>query len=161
MIVLCDSSALIPLSLVNQLHLLEDMYGEVLISPGVYDEVVRRGEGRAGSQAVDEVEFIRVESVRHTDQVQQYTDRLSRADAEVIALAKERKADLIISRDRGMRRRARQEQLGIITLWRFFIHAKEAGMLSAVKPSLDKLRSEGVLIREGVYRETLRQAGEA
>ena len=52
MIVICDSSFLINLSLVNQLLLLNEMYGEVLIPPGVYDEVVLVGAGRIGSEEV-------------------------------------------------------------------------------------------------------------
>lgn len=33
-------------------------------------------------------------------------------------------------------------------------------IIPEVKPLLDELRNKGVLIREGVYQETLRQAGE-
>ena len=160
MIVVCDSSVLIPLSLINQLHLLENMYGGVLISRGIYIEVVGQGSGRAGAQAVRDARFIRVEAVSNGERIEQYTDRLSRQDAELIILAKEQNADLLITRDRGLRRRARQEGLDTITLWNFLVDAKESNVISAVKSLLDDLRESGMLIREGVYRETLRQAGE-
>ena len=160
MIVVCDSSVLIPLSLINQLHLLEDLYGGVLISRGIYHEVVGQGRGRGGAQAVQDAGFIQVESVEDADQVEQYLGRLSWQDAELIVLAKEQGADLIVTRDRALRRRARQEGIGTITLWQFLIEAKEAGFIPGVKPLLDELRSEKILIREGVYRETLRQIGE-
>ncbi len=45
-------------------------------------------------------------------------------------------------------------------LFNLFIEAKMMGLIPAVKPLLDEMRSKGVLIREGLYRETLREAGE-
>ncbi len=161
MIVICDSSFLINLSLINQLRLLREMYGEVLIPPGVYDEVVGIGIGRIGSEEVQNADFIRVVELDNPDSVDDYAiDPLSRTDAEVIALAKERKADLIITRDRLLRRYARQKGLNVIHTFTFLIEVKRVGLIKAVKPLLDDMKSKGVLIREGVYQETLRQAGE-
>ena len=42
----------------------------------------------------------------------------------------------------------------------FFREAKEVGLIEAVKPLYDGLRAKGVLIREGIYQEALREAGE-
>ena len=159
MVVICDSSALIPLSLINQLHRLEEMFGGVLIPQGVYDEVVEKGEGRAGAEEVRNAPFIQTKELQNPQDAEPYIDPLSQPDAEVIALAKQEEADLIITRDRRLRRRARQEGLGAITLWNFLVEVKEAGIIPEVKPLLDELRNKGVLIREGVYQETLRQAG--
>lgn len=160
MIVVCDSSILIPLACINQLHLLEDIYGGVFIPMRIYDEIVSRGRGRAGANAVRDAAFIHVESVQNPHHVQLYTDTVSRGDAEVIVLAKERGADLILSRDRGLRRRARRERLAVFSLVELLIFAKHNDFIEAVKPFLDELQEKGVLIREGVYREALRQAGE-
>ena len=162
MIVICDSSFLINLSLINQLRLLDEMYGEVLVPPGVYDEVVRIGEGRIGSEEVRNADFIRLVSLDDPNSVDDYlvNKPLDRVDAEVIALAKEQKADLIITRDRRLRRCARQTGLNAIHTLAFFIEAKRIGLIKAVKPLLDEMRSKGILIREGVYQEILRQAGE-
>jgi len=160
LVVVCDSSALIPLSLINQLHLLEELYGGVFIPPGVHDEVVRRGGGRAGAEEVQNAPFIRVEPLRDPRPIALYTGELSPEDAEVLVLAKEQNADVILTRDRGLRRRARREGVITITVLALFLDAKRAGFISEVKPLLDELRSKGVLIREGVYQETLRQAGE-
>ena len=78
----------------------------------------------------------------------------------MIALAKEQKADLIITRDRHLRRRTRQLGLNAIRTLAFFVEAKQIGLIEAVKPLLDDMKNKGILIREGVYQETLRQAGE-
>jgi predicted nucleic acid-binding protein len=161
MIVICDSSFLINLSLINQLRLLNEMYGEVLIPPGVYDEVVGVGVGRIGSEEVQNSEFIRIVELDNPDSVDDcVNDALSRTDAEVIALAKEQKADLIITRDNRLRKYARQKGLNAIDTFTFFIEAKRVGVITAVKPMLDEIKSKGVLVRDGVYQEILRQAGE-
>ena len=160
MIVVCDSSALINLSKIHQLRLLESMFGGVLISPGIHDEVVKKGGGRAGAKEVGDADFIQVQSLRNPDDVQLYTGQLSQEDAELIVVAKEQKADLIITRDRGLRRRARREGIEVVNLVSLFESAKKRGYIESVKTLLDELRDKGVLIREGVYREALRRAGE-
>jgi predicted nucleic acid-binding protein len=156
----CDASALINLALINQLYLLEAMFGSVCIPPEVYDEVVRRGSGKVGAEGVQTSSFIEVVQLRHPNQVALYTGPLSHADAEVLVLAQEQHADLVITRDRRMRRRARQEGLTVITTFALLIEAKRGGFAQAVKPLLDEMRSKGILIRDGTYQETLRQARE-
>jgi uncharacterized protein len=136
------------------------MFGRVYIPPGVFDEVVRRGAGKVGAEDVQTSSFIHVVQLREPDQSALYTGPLSHADAEVLVLAKEQHADLVITRDRRMRRRARQEGLTAITTFALLIEAKRAGFIQAVKPLLDEMRSKGMLICDGTYQETLRQAGE-
>lgn len=119
-LVVCDASALINLALINQLSVLKAMFDSVYIPPGVYDEVVRRGAGKVGAEGVQTSPFIRVIQLHNPDHVTMYTGPLSRTDAEVLILAKEQHADFIITRDRRMRRRARQEGLtAITTFWLF------------------------------------------
>jgi uncharacterized protein len=159
-VVVCDASALINLALINQLYLLEATFSCVCIPPGVYDEVVRHGAGKVGAEGVQTSSFIQVVQLRDPNQVALYTGPLSHADAEVLVLAQEQHADLVITRDRRMRRRARQEGLTVITTFALLIEAKRGGFVQAVKPLLDEMRSKGLLIRDGTYQETLRQARE-
>jgi len=160
MVVVCDSSALINLALINQLHLLREMFDGVLIPPGVYREVVHRGEGRVGSEAVRDASYIRVVQLQDPGHVEEYVAPLSQTDAEVIVLAQEQDADLVITRDRRLRRRARQEGLVAVTTFALLVHAKEEGYIHKVRPFLDEMREKGVPIRTGVYQEVLRQTEE-
>jgi predicted nucleic acid-binding protein len=100
-------------------------------------------------------------SVKWTRQLfLRYFPRLSQADAAVIALAKEKKADLILSRDRKLRQRAIREGLAAILTTGLLILAKQKGFLPSVKTVLDEMRRQGILIRQGKYEEILRQSGE-
>ena len=104
--------------------------------------------------------FIQEQELEDPDSVEDYIDPLSPIDAEVIVLAKEQGSDLILTHDRRLRRRARQEGFATMRLFNLFIEAKMIGLIPAVKPLLDEMRSKGVLIRKGLYREALREAGE-
>ena len=48
-----DSSCLIALSQINLFHLLKELFLELYIPPSVYDEVVIKGEGEAGSKETE------------------------------------------------------------------------------------------------------------
>ena len=47
MIVIANSTPLITLSKVGKLNLLKDIFGEIIIPQGVYDEVCSSGSGKA------------------------------------------------------------------------------------------------------------------
>src|SRR5262245_23934128 len=88
-VVVCHASALIYLSLINQLYLLEAMFGSVCIPPGIDDEDVGRGAGKVGAEDVQISSFIQVIQLRDPNLVTLYTGPLSHADAEVLLLAQE------------------------------------------------------------------------
>ncbi len=46
MIVVSDASAIIALPTINHLHILRELYAEIIIPQAVYQEIVVLGEGR-------------------------------------------------------------------------------------------------------------------
>ncbi|MCH8292166.1 DUF3368 domain-containing protein [Candidatus Poribacteria bacterium] len=104
--------------------------------------------------------LFRFEELDNPDSVEDYISPLSPIDAEVIVLAREQGADLILTRDRRLRRRAYREGFETMKPLTLFIGAKMRGLIPAVKPLLDEMRRKGVSIREGVYQEALRRVGE-
>ena len=50
MIVVSNATPLISLATIKQLRLLQTLYGQVHISPAVYEEVVTKGRERAGAK---------------------------------------------------------------------------------------------------------------
>ena len=52
--VVSDSSTLIHLSAIGRLMLLQRFYGQVLIPPAVWREVVEEGRGRPGAREVED-----------------------------------------------------------------------------------------------------------
>ena len=52
MILVSNTSPIINLAMINQLNLLERLYGTVIIPPAVYDEIVTGGAGQPGADVV-------------------------------------------------------------------------------------------------------------
>lgn len=63
MIVISDSSVLIALSSIDQLHLLRELLNDEIFIPGaVWHEVVETGAGRPGAKRIESADWI---TVRH------------------------------------------------------------------------------------------------
>jgi len=56
--VVSNSSPLIALSRINKLSLLQDLFEQVIIPSGVYNEIVERGRDKKGSKEVKSAEWI-------------------------------------------------------------------------------------------------------
>ncbi len=86
---------------------------------------------------------------------------LDRGEAEVIALAQELKADLVILDERLARRHARRLGLTLTGTLGVLLKAKERGLVPAVGPLIDQLRQGGIRLGDALVAETLRLAGES
>lgn len=116
MIVVSNSSPLISLGKLDMLFLLEKLYGRVIISQAVYEEVVVRGlaENRKdASQVVTLMEggAICVEKVEAGEDV--LTDTLERGEIETILYASGKRADLVLMDDLRARIEARKRNLKV------------------------------------------------
>lgn len=103
-VVVVDTTPIIALSIIGQLQLLESLYGEVWIPPAVNAEVAAGGS-RPGAAELQRAAFVRVATLEDPSQADLLSD-LDRGEAEVIALARERRADLVILDERLARRHA-------------------------------------------------------
>jgi predicted nucleic acid-binding protein len=98
--IIADSSFLIALATIDTLPLLPRIFPEVIIPEAVYDEVVTRGAGLPGAEEVASAAWIKRIAVEDADKVRAYrAERLGMGEAEVIALAEELKADLVLVDD--------------------------------------------------------------
>lgn len=159
-ITISDSTSIIALARAQKLQLLKDLFGQVLIPEGVYQELAIKGKGKAGAEEVERGQIFIREGVKSQDDVNRLTGRLSQADAEVIILAKEKKADAILTDDSQILDEAEKEKILAITTRRILLEAKRRGFLASVKETMDEMRRQGIGIRDDVYEDTLRQAGE-
>ncbi len=82
-----DSSALILYSAIDRLDLLHDLYGEVVVPPAVWDEVVVQGAGRLGAADVATSRWIRRRPLPVSASTRARFPSLDRGEAEVIVLA--------------------------------------------------------------------------
>jgi len=159
-IVISDSSPLISLSRIEQLHHLGDLFGEITIPQAVYDEVVTFGDERSGSDEVFQSDWISVCSVEDPTNFEYLFDRLDIGEAEAIALASEMDADLILVDESKARKVAQRLGFKVTGTAGILLLLKDEGKVEKVQPLLDKLRTLGFRLDDRVYQQVLSQADE-
>lgn len=142
MIVVSDTTAIINLAIIGELHLLPDLFETILIPRAVYQEVVVRGANMPGAETVERATWIQQKTPQNQSLVEQLRADLDPGEAEAIALAIEQQADLLVIDERKGREVAKHHQLPIIGLLGILTIAKRRGLIPAVKPLVDRLVEE-------------------
>jgi len=158
--VVVNTTPIIALSLVGHLDLLQQLYGEVIIPPAVEIEVLAGGPAAVGVAELRRAPWIRVVALSDPGRADLLVN-LDRGEAEVIALAQEMRADLVIVDERLARLYAKRLRLTLTGTLGVIIKAKERGLIVAVKPLIDELRRNGIRIGPRLTAEALRQSGES
>lgn len=161
MIVVSGASPLISLSVVGRLEMLRALYGRVLIPEAVAWEV-RADADAPGIAAIQTANWLQVERVENPLLVQALTLELDVGEAEAIALAVERSADLLLVDERRGRAVAARFGIEVVGVLGVLIEAKRRAILVAVRPVLDDLITRsGFYISAPLYRRVLEEAGES
>ena len=152
---------MINLSAINKLELLKKLYNQILIPSAVWDEIVIKGKGQPGAEEVEKASWIKKEVVENVFFVETLTLTLDRGEAEAIALAKEKKAELLIIDEQLARTIANHLGLNYIGLLGVLRESKSKGLIKNVKSHIDLLRTvAGFWISDEVYKEILNMEGE-
>lgn len=159
MSLVADAGPILSFARAQQLDLLREVVGTLLIPEAVYDDIVVRGAGRPGAQDVHMSTWIRRERVQERSLIDQLPLKLHSGEREAIVLAKEQSVALLIDE-----REARRIALGLgivcIGSLRILTEAKERGIISQVKPILDALIAAGTYVGEPLYQSILRRVEE-
>ena len=157
--VVCDASALIALSRIDALSLLEQQVTQLIIPDAVYEEL-SRGKGKRGTKEITQAGWIQRKTAKDRAYIKQLHQSLHLGESEVIALAKGMGADLVILDDALARKIAEGEGLKVVGLLGILVNAKKKGMIKQIRPLLDALRQEGFFMEDGLYAMLLQKAGE-
>lgn len=149
------------LAAVGHLSLLERLYGRVLIPEAVFNEIAVVGAGQPGSTEVQTLPWIETVVVVDRRLVAALERTLDVGEAEAIACAIERSADLMLVDERAARSEAASRGLRRIGLLGVLRDAKGAGLISSVRPLLDDLRLRaGFWVSDATYGAVLADVGE-
>jgi len=132
------------------------------VTPGVKNEVVIRGRGKPGAVEVEAAmgDWIRVQAPRSLISVPAELD-LGTGEWEAISLALEIAPRYLVMDDREPVEFARSLGISVLTTPSLLVMAKRAGLIDTVKGRMDGLRETGFWLQERIYREILRDCGEA
>lgn len=151
MIVVSNSSPLIFLSAAGFLELLDEEFKKIIIPTEVYNEVVVKGRNKKGSDEVKNAEWITVKDTKDKFIKPVLSFGLDSGETEVIALAEEIKADLILMDDLPGRMACEACNLNVLGTVGFLYREHKIGKIGDFDLALDKLRSAGFWISDELY----------
>ena len=155
MLVVADSSPLIYLSRVGRLHILAELFGEVIVPRTVWNEAVERRPSAPGIDALQQVAWVRV-----VEDPTPAADLGLDPGETAILIAESLRADLLLIDERTGRKVASQRGVAVRGTLGILVQARQSGVLPALKPVLDALVAEGFRIAPALIREALAHVGE-
>ncbi len=162
MSIVSDASPVISLLRIGKLHLLRDLYGEIILPEAVWRETAVEGGGHPGAEEIKKAPWIKTHAATNRDLVKSLRQELDAGEAEAIALALEIKAELLLMDERLRRDSAHHLGLRCTGLIGVLIEAKRKGLIPALKPDLDALHERaGFRVRDALYSRILEDEGEA
>lgn len=155
--VVSNTGPLIALASIGQLDLLRALFGTVHIPLAVRDEI----QDDVSVTALRNAAWLVVQAVQDALAVQLLTEALDAGESEALILAKELAADRVLIDERAATRRARSIGLQAIGTLGVLLLAKRQGLISALRPLLNDLRTAGFHMSDLLYQQVLASAGEA
>lgn len=158
MIVVSDTSPITNLLQVNQLHLLEKLFGSVIITPEVYAEL---SELDFQKKNLDGLMWLSVSEPHNKTLIKDLQKYIDSGEASSIALALELKADYLLIDEHKGREEAEKLGLKITGIIGVLLRAKNEGHITLVKPILIQLQQQANFrIHPKLYSKALEIAGE-
>lgn len=142
--VVSNTSPILNLAMVDQLTLLHQQFGKILI-PNLVLEELKVSEDRPGSQAIREAisaGWIQIREVSNQPLTQLLQQTLDKGESEAIALAVELKADWTLIDEREGRKVAKSLGLKVTGILGILLRAQQAGELESLQPVIDNLISK-------------------
>lgn len=159
-VVVCNTSPLLYLHQVQQLDLLAQLYGRVLIPPAVRAEL-QAGEARGVSvPELSRLPWLEIQPLRDAALLPVVVD-LGAGEAEAIALALSYPVRLLVLDDALGRRIARLNGIQCTGTLGVLVKSKQKGLLPRVAPILEALQRTSMWLSRELVAWVLREAGEA
>ena len=153
--VIANSTPIIALSEIGLMEILKDLYGGVIIPNAVREEVTVKD-----ARLLDGYGWVRHMAISNIAAKELFTSALHDGEVEVMILAKEIGADLVIIDDSVARRHAKHIGLTVTGTVGVLLRAKKSGIIEDVTTVLDDLIQNGFYISDTVYSEVISLAEE-
>lgn len=158
--VIVNTTPLIALSHVGQLNLLKELYGEIIIPQAVYEEVSVKVDSVCKKEVDSSLDWIRVEKISNQMAKDMYKTQLHEGEVEVMILAKEVAADVVIIDDANAKKYAKYLKLPVTGTLGVLLRSKQRGYVDKLEPVLRQMVEKGIYISQSLIELCLKQAGE-
>jgi predicted nucleic acid-binding protein len=157
--VIVNTSPLFYLHRLGYLHILKNLYGEVIIPHAVLTELE---EGKKLGEDVPEVKnynWIKVKNVTIPAFIKMIPD-LGQGEAEVLALGCEESDSLLIIDDALARKIVKLQTIKFTGTAGVLLRAKREGYIPEIKSIIEKLKEAGFYLSDKLIVEMLKLSGE-
>ena len=154
--VVVNSTPLIALGRIGRLDLLKQLYQEIIIPDAVFLEVTAKDD-QVCNAVKQSLTWIKVSSISKDADKRMYRARLHDGEVEVMILAQEINADLVIIDDKAARKTAEYLDLPLTGTIGVLLKAKDNGILSSVLSVVEEMEHTGVYYGERL-KEMIRRA---
>ncbi|MCF8370264.1 MAG: DUF3368 domain-containing protein [Bacteroidales bacterium] len=141
MVVVSDTSIITGLLAINKLSILAELFDQVLISVAVYTELSCLKDFGYNLDPLQQ-DWLKRSRVKDLVELDVLLNKLDLGEAESILLAIDNQADYLLIDEKKGRRIATEYGIKVMGLLGILIQAKRSGLISALKPELELLRSK-------------------
>lgn len=157
---ICNATPLIAFARIGELSLLEQVVGSLTIPAAVAAELSAHGAQGVGAVVLGDHPWIQVRSLASRQQVTLLLPTLDLGEAEVIALALEVKAPLVLIDEQTGRQVAKSVGLNVTGSVGLLIRAKQQKLIPVIRPLVEQMRQSGIYYSERFVQSVLREVGE-
>lgn len=158
MIIICDSSPLIALATCGALDLLEKLFNQVYVTPMVYQEICQ--QDKPHSQQLSEYFADKIYQNFVLDTYSSLLNDLDIGEVSAFQLYQQLQADMLLIDEKKGRKIAQNLHFEIIGSLGVLLMAKQAGLISEIKPFLTKLVQSPLFFSQSILDHTLDLANE-
>lgn len=157
--VIVNTTPLIALCRIGCLDILQKMYHEIIIPLAVYQEITAK-EDAVCMQVKAADDWIHVEQIHDITEKKMYKAKLHAGEVEVMILAQEQNADLVVIDDNAAKRTAKYLGFTVTGTLGILMKAKQYGMIESVYSLILKLKQNGFYISFELESRILKQVCE-
>ena len=156
--IISNTTPILSLLKINKLTLLRELYGKVTIPNAVFQEI-ENGKEKQYYQDLTLLSWIEIAEINNPDSRVYFTD-LDSGEAEVLILAREQNADLVIMDEIMGRRFAKQLEFNLTGTIGVLLKAKEKGLINSVSELLTELTEKGTWLNPKLISKALKLSRE-
>ena len=155
--VVSSATPLIAFARANRPDILHKLYGEITVPEAVLAEIEREPV----RTHVRDASWIRVVPVGDSSERKMFSAKLHAGEVEVMILARELRADLLLMDDNAAKKTAKFLGFAVVGSFGILLKAKREGVITEVRGLMDSMIADGLYASPGFRQMVLEEAGEA
>jgi len=156
--IISNTTPILSLLKIGKLNLLKEIYGKITIPKAVFLEI-ENGKDKLFYQNLKLLDWIEIAEIKNKESRLFFFD-LDDGEAEVLILANELHADLVILDEIMGRRYAKRLESNLTGTVGVLLKAKDRGLIKSVSELLNELRVKGTWLNQKLINKALELANE-